>query len=122
MGLESSEATAVRQVPKSNRCVITGAEEDLTVGSDGERTHPGGVAFQCPLFSHMGHVEQLDRLVTASGDEQFGIGGEGHRTDPIVHRFLKSTVVFDEVPACFTGFIVFMLPVAVMQDFVLSAG
>ena len=120
--LMRSEATAVRQVPKPNRCVIAGADEHLAVRRDGERTHPAGMAFQRPLFRHMWHVEQFDRLVTASGNEQFGIGGKGHRPDPIVHRLLKSTVVLDKVPARFTGIIFALFPVSVMQDFFLSAG
>ena len=69
MGLERSEATAVRQVPKPNRRVIAGADEYLAVRRDGERAHPAGMAFQRPLFRHMGHVEQLNRLVTAPGDQ-----------------------------------------------------
>jgi len=122
MGLECSEATAVRQVPEANRRIVAGADEHPVVGRDGERAHPGGVAFQRPLLRHVGHVEQLDRLVTASGDQELGIGGKSHRADPIVHRFLKSTVVFDEVSACFTGILGALLPVSVMQDFFLSAG
>ena len=69
MGLEGSETAAVRQVPKPNRCVIAGADEHLAVRRDGERAHPAGMAFQRPLFHHVGHVEQLDRLVTAPGDQ-----------------------------------------------------
>ncbi len=59
MGFECSEATAVRQVPKPNRRVIAGADEHLTVRRDGERPHPACMAFQCSLFRHVGHVEQL---------------------------------------------------------------
>src|SRR5262245_8488029 len=80
------------------------------------------MALQSPLFGHLRHVEQLDRLIAASGDQERGIRGKSHRTDPIVHRFLKPTVVIDKVPACFARIIVVLFPVAVMQDFFLSAG
>jgi hypothetical protein len=122
MGLDCSETPAVRQVPKPNGRVVAGADEHLAVRCDSKRAHPGRVAFQRPLLCYMGHVKQLDRLITASGDQELGIGGKGYRADPIVHRFLKSAVIFDEVPARFTGIVVMLFPVSVMQDFFFSAG
>ena len=122
MGFDGSEAAAVGEIPKPNRRVVGGADEHLAVRCDGERAHPGGVAFQRSSFCHVRHVEQLDGLVTAPGDQELGIGGKGHRADPIVHHLLKSTVIVDEVSPGFTGIFLGLLPVSVMQDFFLSAG
>ena len=69
MGLDGPEAATVGEIQKLDRRVIAGTDEDIAVRCNGEARHPGCVAFQRPLFREVGHVEQLDRLVTTPGDQ-----------------------------------------------------
>ena len=68
-------------------------------GETAKRSHPSVVPAKDANFVHGRHFKEADRIVPASGDQDFCVRREDHRADPKLHGFLESTIVFDEEPA-----------------------
>ncbi len=121
MSLERSEVAVCGQVPEFDGLVVACADQDFAVRRDSQAADPACVAGEGFLLDDLRHFEQLDRAVPAAGDQHARVRREGHGADPVIHRLLKSAVVFDVVAARFGGVFDASLPMPVVQHFFLAA-
>jgi len=121
VALERSEVAAGGQIPELDRLVVACADQDFSIRRHGETADPAGVAGEGFLFNDLGHLEELDRAVPAAGDQHFCVRRERHGADPVIHRLLKSTVVFNVVTACLSGIFDASPPVPIVQHLLFAA-
>ena len=77
--------------------------------------------FQRSCLREVRHLEEFDRAVAASCHENLAVGRERHGADPIIHRFLESSVILHKEPARFGGIVVrAVLPMAVVEHLFLT--
>lgn len=122
MAFERAEVSSRGQVPKLDRVVVAPADQHFPIGGNSEATDPVLVAGKGFPLDRVRHLEQLDGGVSAAGEQEFGVRGEGHGADPVVHRFLKYAVIrCDVVAAGFSGILLVLPPVTIVQHLLLAA-
>ncbi len=121
MAFQRSEVTSAGQIPELDGVIVARTNEDFPIRRDRETADPALVTGQGFFLDDGGHLEQLDGRIPTARDQKFRVRGKGHGADPVVHRFLESAVVFDEVAAGLGGVLLVWPPMAIMEDLFFAA-